>query len=136
MIKDKKLRVAVLFGGDSSEREISIESGNCVAAALESVGFNVRNWGGAVSSTCGFALSVGDVERAAGSLPPIDPDGGTSTQQNISLGRFAPGTHEVRLTVDPAQEVEEADEDNNALSFPIEVVRGLTAADSCWILYR
>lgn len=36
------LRVAVLAGGDSPEREISLASGICAAAALEEVGHQVR----------------------------------------------------------------------------------------------
>ncbi len=39
-----KLRVAVLYGGDSAEREVSLESGQCVAAALRQAGHAVRLW--------------------------------------------------------------------------------------------
>jgi D-alanine-D-alanine ligase len=38
---NSKLKVAVLAGGISSERDISIQSGRCVAEALEEAGFNV-----------------------------------------------------------------------------------------------
>jgi D-alanine-D-alanine ligase len=38
---NNKLKVAVLTGGISSERDISIQSGRCVAEALEEAGFNV-----------------------------------------------------------------------------------------------
>ncbi|MBV6457535.1 MAG: UDP-N-acetylmuramate--L-alanine ligase [Fimbriimonadaceae bacterium] len=37
-------RVAVVFGGDSAEREISILSGNAVAEALESKGYSVTKY--------------------------------------------------------------------------------------------
>ena len=36
-----KLKVAVLTGGIGSEREISIQSGECVSEALKEAGFNV-----------------------------------------------------------------------------------------------
>ena len=35
------MRVAVLLGGDSSEREVSLKSGKCIADALESMGHEV-----------------------------------------------------------------------------------------------
>ncbi len=38
---NKKLKVAVLTGGIGTERQISFQSGNCVAEALEQAGFNV-----------------------------------------------------------------------------------------------
>jgi len=38
----KNLRIAVLLGGVSSERDISIESGRCVARALKDSGFDVH----------------------------------------------------------------------------------------------
>lgn len=37
-----KLRVAVVYGGPGEEREVSLESGEAVAGALESEGFRVR----------------------------------------------------------------------------------------------
>jgi D-alanine-D-alanine ligase-like ATP-grasp enzyme len=37
----EKLKVAVLMGGISREREISIESGTCVADALKEAGVKV-----------------------------------------------------------------------------------------------
>ncbi|MHC4743952.1 MAG: D-alanine--D-alanine ligase, partial [Planctomycetota bacterium] len=39
--EDSKLKVAVLMGGIGSEREVSIQSGTCVAEALGSSGFEV-----------------------------------------------------------------------------------------------
>ena len=36
-----QLKVAVLMGGISREREVSIQSGKCVAEALKKVGVNV-----------------------------------------------------------------------------------------------
>ena len=40
-VTDTKLTVAVLMGGISEERDISIQSGNCVARALEEAGLDV-----------------------------------------------------------------------------------------------
>lgn len=42
MIEHEALRVAVLMGGNSAEKEISLASGICVAAALEEAGHAVR----------------------------------------------------------------------------------------------
>jgi len=39
--ENSKLKIAVLAGGIGSEREISIQSGRCVAGALAQAGFNV-----------------------------------------------------------------------------------------------
>ncbi|MHC4346525.1 MAG: D-alanine--D-alanine ligase, partial [Planctomycetota bacterium] len=38
---DSELKVAVLMGGIGEERDISLQSGNCVAQALRQVGLNV-----------------------------------------------------------------------------------------------
>lgn len=38
---NKQLKVAVLTGGIGAEREISLQSGNCVAEALQKTGYNV-----------------------------------------------------------------------------------------------
>ncbi len=38
---DKDLKIAVLFGGIGAERDVSIQSGRCVAEALEQGGFHV-----------------------------------------------------------------------------------------------
>lgn len=40
-IENRKLKVAVLMGGIGQERDISIQSGRCVAEALEEAGLNV-----------------------------------------------------------------------------------------------
>jgi D-alanine-D-alanine ligase len=39
--QNTKIKVAVLTGGIGAEREISLQSGNCVAKALKQAGFNV-----------------------------------------------------------------------------------------------
>jgi len=39
--ENSKLKIAVLAGGIGAEREISIQSGRCVAEALEHAGFDV-----------------------------------------------------------------------------------------------
>ena len=38
----KKLKISVLYGGPSSEREVSLKSGTAVALALESLGHDVE----------------------------------------------------------------------------------------------
>src|SRR5262249_37068575 len=38
----QKLKISVLYGGPSSEREVSLKSGAAVAAALESLGHDVQ----------------------------------------------------------------------------------------------
>jgi D-alanine-D-alanine ligase len=38
---DRELKVGVLFGGIGAERNVSLESGRCVAGALEEAGFSV-----------------------------------------------------------------------------------------------
>ena len=38
---DRDLKIAVLFGGIGSERDVSIQSGRCVAEALQQAGFDV-----------------------------------------------------------------------------------------------
>ena len=38
---NKKLKVAVLTGGIGAERDVSIQSGRCVAEALKEAGFRV-----------------------------------------------------------------------------------------------
>ncbi len=40
-ILGSRIKVAVLMGGIGEERDVSIQSGNCVAQALEQAGFNV-----------------------------------------------------------------------------------------------
>jgi D-alanine-D-alanine ligase len=41
-LTEKKLKITVLSGGPSAEREVSLNSGRAVAAALESLGYDVR----------------------------------------------------------------------------------------------
>ena len=41
-MKQKKWRIAVLYGGDSSERDVSLKTGEAVAAALDQRGHYVR----------------------------------------------------------------------------------------------
>lgn len=42
MLKRKHWKIAVLYGGDSSERSVSLETGEAVAAALDQRGHDVR----------------------------------------------------------------------------------------------
>ncbi len=48
-------RVAVMFGGNSSEREVSLDSGSAVLAALQSKGVDAQGWDPAEKSLAEFA---------------------------------------------------------------------------------
>lgn len=48
-------RVAVMFGGDSSEREVSLDSGRAVLGALQSRGIDAHGWDPAKRSLAEFA---------------------------------------------------------------------------------
>ena len=50
-------RVAVMLGGDSSEREVSLDTGAAVLAALQSRGIDARAWDPAEKSMAEFANS-------------------------------------------------------------------------------
>ena len=56
----RSLRVAVLFGGVSPEREVSLASGYCVAAALELAGYEV------------LAIDPAEVDLAEVDWPSLD----------------------------------------------------------------
>ena len=48
-------RVAVMYGGDSSEREVSLDSGKAVLAALQSRGIDAHGWDPAKRGLIAFA---------------------------------------------------------------------------------
>ncbi len=50
-------RVAVMFGGDSSEREVSLDSGKAVLAALEARGIDAHGWDPAVLGLAEFSAA-------------------------------------------------------------------------------
>ena len=63
-------RVAVMYGGISSEREISLQTGEAVLEALLSLNVNACAWDPAVNSLSDFAASGFDrVWIASGNLP-------------------------------------------------------------------
>ena len=53
-----KARVAVVMGGPSSEREVSIASGRGIAAALERLGYDVRT----LDFDANFVTAIGELE--------------------------------------------------------------------------
>jgi D-alanine--D-alanine ligase len=57
--------VAVIYGGDSSEREVSILSGNCIAKALEKVGYEVAKY-----DVTNLLLRKGALLEFTGSIRP------------------------------------------------------------------
>ncbi|MBS1725570.1 MAG: UDP-N-acetylmuramate--L-alanine ligase [Armatimonadetes bacterium] len=63
-IRPKK-SVAVIYGGDSSEREVSILSGNCIAKALEKAGFEVETY-----DVTNLLLRKGALLEFTGSIRP------------------------------------------------------------------
>lgn len=65
------MKIAVLFGGDSAERDVSIASGAQVVQALRQAGHDVV----AVDTARGV-LAASDVETliASGQVPPVPPD--------------------------------------------------------------
>lgn len=60
-----KLAVAVVYGGDSSEREVSILSGNCIAKALEKAGYDVETY-----DVTNMLLRKGAMLEFTGSIRP------------------------------------------------------------------
>jgi D-alanine--D-alanine ligase len=58
-------KIAVIFGGDSSEREVSILSGNCIAKALEKCGFDVHKY-----DVTELLLRKGSLLEFTGSIRP------------------------------------------------------------------
>ncbi len=60
-----KISVAVIYGGDSSEREVSILSGNCIAKALEKCGYDVEKY-----DVTELLLRKGSLLEFTGSIRP------------------------------------------------------------------
>ena len=59
------LSIAVIYGGDSSEREVSILSGNCIAKALEKCGYEVQKY-----DATNLLLRKGSLIEFTGSIRP------------------------------------------------------------------
>ncbi len=75
------MKVAVLMGGRSSEREISLRTGRGVAQALRNLGHEVA----AVDAANGRLLPAGDEERAAVPMQALEPAGETALARPETL---------------------------------------------------
>src|SRR4029077_16937656 len=75
----RRLRVAILAGGRSSEHDISLESGRSVAAALDPERYEIAEI--AIGRDGRWALAAGDAPRELGTGPaetlPVPAEGGT-----------------------------------------------------------
>ena len=77
------MKVAVLMGGRSSEREISLRTGRGIAQALRNLGHEVT----AVDAANGRLLPAGEEERAALPAAALEPYGETALARPETLGR-------------------------------------------------
>jgi D-alanine-D-alanine ligase len=68
--RKKKLKVAVLFGGTSSERDVSIASGSQVVKALRAAGHEVV----AVDTATGVLEASAETQLLRGEVPQLPPD--------------------------------------------------------------
>jgi D-alanine-D-alanine ligase-like ATP-grasp enzyme len=68
--KGGPLKVAVLFGGTSSERDVSIASGSQVVQALRSAGHDVV----AVDTASGVLDAAAEQELLRGNVPDVPPE--------------------------------------------------------------
>jgi D-alanine-D-alanine ligase len=75
------MKVAVLMGGRSSEREISLRTGRGVAQALRNLGHEVA----AVDAANGRLLPAGDEERGAAPSSALEPAGETAIARPETL---------------------------------------------------
>jgi D-alanine-D-alanine ligase len=76
------VKVAVLMGGRSSEREISLRTGRGIAQALRSLGHDVV----AVDAANGRLLPAGDEERGAMPAAALEPHGEAALARPETLG--------------------------------------------------
>src|SRR5262245_55196027 len=76
------MRVAVLMGGNSSEREISLRTGRGIAQALRNRGHDVV----AVDAANGKLLPAGEEERAALPSSALEPTGEAALARPETLG--------------------------------------------------
>jgi D-alanine-D-alanine ligase len=75
------MKVAVLMGGRSSEREISLRTGRGVAQALRNLGHEVA----AIDAASGRLLPAGDEERGAPPISALEPAGETALARPETL---------------------------------------------------
>ena len=68
------MKVAVLMGGRSSEREISLRTGRGIAQALRNLGHEVAS----IDAASGRLLPAGDEEKGAPPLSALEPTGETA----------------------------------------------------------
>jgi D-alanine-D-alanine ligase len=90
--RKKRLRVAVLFGGTSSERDVSIASGSQVVQALRQAGHDVIP----VDTATGVLDGAAEQKLLAGGVPELPPE-----EESLDLLRTGDAT---ALTKSPALE--------------------------------
>ena len=91
-MKPEKMKVAVLAGGISRERDVSLRSGAAVAKALRSVGVkvlevDVKERGGQGSSGDGYLLSLFARDVWGGRRDPSGVGGGADAIYGERIGR-------------------------------------------------
>lgn len=77
------MKVAVLMGGRSSEREISLRTGRGIAQALRNLGHETLS----IDAADGRLLPAGDEERGAPPLTAIEPTAETAIARPETLAR-------------------------------------------------
>src|SRR5262252_7204067 len=77
------MRVAVLMGGRSSEREISLRTGRGIAQALRNLGHETLS----IDAADGRLLPAGDEEKGAPPLTAIEPAAETAIARPETLAR-------------------------------------------------
>ena len=77
------MRVAVLMGGRSSEREISLRTGRGIAQALRNLGHETLS----IDAADGRLLPAGDEEKGAPPLTAIEPTAETAIARPETLAR-------------------------------------------------
>src|SRR5688500_13260092 len=92
----EKIRVAVLLGGDSSEREVSFRSGVAMAQALSSERYNVTMFDVATAETRGAsestrAVALGDKPRHA--CLPVEWNQLATTLYTMPFDAVLPAMH-------------------------------------------
>ena len=77
------MKVAVLMGGRSSEREISLRTGRGIAQALRNLGHTVAS----IDAASGRLLPAGDEEAGAPPLAALEPVGETALLRAETLAQ-------------------------------------------------
>ena len=79
-------RVAVLLGGDSAEREVSLGTGAAVIEALQTRGVDAHGWDPADKSIAALAAARSREERASRAVCSRGPTTARSTSAVVSPG--------------------------------------------------